>query len=39
MVSSSGNYPVGLNFAGGANASFSSPITPVMQYFGIQFAY
>lgn len=39
MVSSSGNYPVGLNFAGGTNASFANPITPVMQYFGIQFAY
>ena len=39
MVTNSGNYPVGLNFAGGTNASFSSPITPVMQYFGIQFAY
>jgi hypothetical protein len=39
MVSNSGNYPVGLNFAGGTNASFANPITPVMQYFGVQFAY
>jgi hypothetical protein len=38
MVSEYGNYPVGLNFAGGTNSSFASPITPVMQYFGVQFA-
>jgi hypothetical protein len=38
MVTNSGNYPVGLNFAGGNGASFANPIMPVMQYFGVQFA-
>lgn len=38
MVTESGNYPVGLNFAGGTNAGFANPIGPVLQYFGVQIA-
>lgn len=38
MVTESGNYPVGLNFAGGTNAGFANPIGPVLQYFGVKIA-
>jgi len=34
MVTSSGNNPVGLNFAGSGGASFANPIGPVLQAFG-----
>jgi len=35
MVTQSGNNPVGLNFAGGAGASFANPIGPVLQQLGV----
>jgi hypothetical protein len=34
LVTESGNYPVGLCFAGSDNAAFANPIQPVLQYFG-----
>jgi hypothetical protein len=34
MVTQSGNYPVGLDFAGSSTASFANPIGPILTYFG-----
>ena len=34
LVTESGNYPIGLCFAGSSTAAFANPIQPVLQYFG-----
>jgi len=38
MVTSTGNNPVGLDFAGSGNSSFASPIQPVLDYFNVDVA-
>ncbi len=34
LVTESGNYPVGLCFAGSSTASFANPIQPILSYWG-----
>ena len=38
LVSSDGNHPVGLCFAGGTDGGFANPIAPILSFFGVQIA-
>ncbi len=38
LVTETGNYPVGLCFAGGTDGAFANPIGPVLSYFGVEIA-